>query len=178
MGNDIRNSNWVDYPKMVNRQVVSKLKPISDGKICVLRRQVMDFEVKPPSPDFICEEIVTYSLKKAEDGTSDLYRHVKSELPGQLAKDFEKKLCDGIVEMMVFTTNRKPTTLEKTLSKGSLKKQMNFEPYELDGTGPYLVHIYASFARTGTKEKDKDKKTPIILNTCFALRGKLNGVHP
>ena len=176
MGSDIRNANWVDYPKMLNRQVIGKLNPVTEGVVCVLRKQVFDFEVKPPDPDFICEEIITYTLKKAADGTSDLYRHIVSSLPGQPPKDFEKKISDGIVEMMVFTTNRKPPTIGKALTSGSLKQQVNYEPYELDGTGPYLVHVSASFAR---KVKDeKLKGAPIKINTCFALRGKLNGVHP
>ena len=176
LGSDIRNSNWVDKPTMLNRQVISKLQPINDGVVCVFRKQVMDFEVKPPQPDFICEEIVTYTLKKSDDGTSDLYRHVVSQLPGQPSKNYEKKICDGIVEMMVFTTNRKPITIEKSIMNGPIKKKMNYEPYELDGTGPYLVHIFASFIRKG---KDiKSKQAPIKINTCFALRGKLNGIHP
>ena len=75
-----------------------------------------------------------------------------------------------------FTTNRKPATLEKSVLGNPLHKQINYEPYELDGTGPYLVHICASFARKGS---DISKKSPPIkLNTCFALRGKLNGLHP
>ena len=178
MGNDVRNSNWVDFPKKLNRQVTTKLQPISEGKICVLRRQVLDLEVAPPSPEFLREEVVTYYLKKAEDGTSDLYRHVKSDLPNQPSKDYEKKICDGIMDMMVFVTNRKPITLEKSLSSGgNLSKIMNYEPYELDGTGPYLVHVYASFVRKTNKDKSA-KTAPIKLNTCFAVRGKLNGIHP
>ena len=51
------------------------------------------------------------------------------------------------------------------------------EPYELDGTGPYLVHICCSFARKGSKEK-KASGALIKLNTCFAVRGKFNGIHP
>ncbi len=179
LGNDIRNSNWVEYPKMINRQVTSRLKPISEGKVCVLVKQVMNFEVKPPQADFICEEIVTYTLKKAEDGTSDLYRHVISELPGQPSQNYEKKICDGIVDMMVFTTNRKPITIGKSAINGDLKKLMNYEPYELDGTGPYLVHIYASFVRKGQElNQIKSENAIIKLNTCFSVRGKLNGIHP
>ena len=177
VGNDIRNANWVDYPKMVNRQVVGSLKPISEGKVLVLRKQVFDLEVKPPDPSFLREEIVTYSLKKADDGTSDLYRHVLSDLPGQPPKNFEKRIADGIGEMLVFVTNRKILTIEKTIMGGSLEKQMNYEPYDLDGTGPYLVHICCSFARKGSKEK-KASGPLINLNTCFAIRGKLNGIHP
>ena len=141
IGSDVRNSNWIDFPKMVNRQIVGSLKPVKEGKVLVLRKQVMDFDVKPPQSDFIKEEIVTYTLKKADDGTSDLYRHVVSELPGQPSKDYEKKIADGIVDLLVFVTNRKPMTIEKTILSGSLEKIMNYEPYELDGTGPYLVHV-------------------------------------
>lgn len=177
LGNDIRNSNWVDYPKTVQRQVATKLKPISEGKVCVLRRQVLDLDIKPPQGDFICEEIVTYTLKKADDGTSDLYRHVVSNLPHELPRDYEKKICDGIVDMMVFTTTRKPITISKSIGGTTLSSQMNYEPYELDGTGPYLVHVYASFARKGAKTKDAES-APIKINTCFAIRGKFNGIHP
>ncbi len=175
LGNDIRNSNWVDYPNMVNRQVVASLKPISEGKVCVLRKQVLDFDVKPPQSDFLCEEIVTYTLKKNKEGTSDLYRHVISELPGQPSKNYEKKICDGIGDILLFTTNRKPLTLEKSFVGGTLDKQMNYEPYELDGKGPYLVQVVATFKLNGSDKKDS---TPIKLNTCFAIRGKLNGIHP
>ena len=180
LGNDIRNSNWVDYPKMINRQVVGKLTPIKEGKICVLRRQVLDLDVKPPDPSLLREEIITYTLKKADDGTSDLYRHVLSDLPGQPSQNYEKKICDGIVEMLVFITNRKPITLEKTVMGSSVSKQMNYEPYELDGTGPYLVHLCCAFTRKGSSNnKSNDTKSaPIHLNTCFAVRGKLNGIHP
>ena len=177
VGSDIRNSNWIDYPKMVNREVVGKLKPVKEGKVLVVRKQVLDLEVKPPQSNFIREEIITYSLKKAEDGTSDLYRQVVSDLPGQPAKNFEKRLADGIDELLVFVTNRKIVTLEKSLTSNNLEKQLNYEPYELDGTGPYLVHICCSFARKGSKEK-KASGPLIKLNTCFAVRGKLNGIHP
>ena len=177
VGGDIRNANWVDFPKMVNREVVGKLKPVKEGKVLVLRKQVLDLEVKPPQGNFIREEIVTYSLKKAEDGTCDLYRHVVSDLPGQPAKNFEKRIADGIEEVLVFLTNRKAMMLEKSFHGDSLYEKSNFEPYELDGTGPYLVHICCSFARKGSKEK-KASGTLIKLNTCFAVRGKFNGIHP
>ena len=179
VGNDIRNSNWVDYPKMVNRQVVGSLKPINDGKVCTLIKQSMDFEVKPPQPDFLQEEVITYNLKKVEDGTCDLYRHVVSNVSGQSSKEYEKKICDGIVDMMVYVTNRKPVTIGKSAINGNLNKLMNYEPYELDGTGPYLVHVYASFIRKGMDLKDVKSENAIIrLHTCFAIRGKLNGIHP
>ena len=177
VGSDIRNANWVEFPKMVNRQVVGSLKPVKEGKVLTVRKQVLDLEVKPPQANFIREEVVTYSLKKAEDGTSNLYRHVVSDLPGQPAKNFEKMIADGIDGLLVFVTNRKIITLQKGLNADTLDKQMNYEPYELDGTGPYLVHICCSFARKGSKEKQASG--PLIkLNTCFAVRGKLNGIHP
>lgn len=178
LGNDIRNSNWVEYPKLLNREVATKLKPVSEGKVCVLRRQVLDLEVKPPASDFVREEVITYTLKKSDDGTSDLYRHVVSDLPGELSKNYEKKICDGIVDMLVFTTNRKPVTLGKSVvGGGALSKKINFEPYELDGKGPYLVQVYASFVRKGAKDKSAES-APVKINTCFAVRGRLNGIHP
>ena len=178
VGNDVRNANWVEYPKLLNREVVSKLKPVLEGKVCVLKKQVLDFTVKPPDADFLREEIVTYILEKSDDGTSDLYRHVLSDLPGQPKKDYKKKICGGVVGLLFYVTNRKRVTIEKSLSLGgNLSKIMNYEPYELDGTGPYLVHICASFARKGEKGSNA-VSAPVKVNTCFAVRGKLNGIHP
>lgn len=177
-GNDVRNANWVDFPKMIKRDEVGKLKPITEGKVCVLRRQVMNFEIKPPQADFLCEEVITYTLKKNANGSSDLYRHVKSDLPGQPPRDFEKKLCEDIVEMIVFTTTKKPVILEKSLSVGTLKKHIKYEPYESNGTGPYLVHAYTAFTRKSGKPEIDAKSAPVKITTCFAVRGKLNGVHP
>lgn len=177
MGNDVRNANWLDFPVQTNRQTVASLMPLNEGKICVLRRQVFDFEVKPPDPQFIREEIIEYYLKKTEDGTSDLYRSVKSDLQPEGKKAYEKKICDGIRDMLVFSTNRKPVNVTTFSPAMPFKSLITYEPYELDGTGPYLVHLVASFVRKGDDREFKDG-VPMRIQTSFCIRGKLNGVHP
>jgi len=177
MGNDVRNASWVEFPVQTNRQTVGSLMPLNEGKICVLRRQVFDFTVKPPAPDFIREEIIEYFLKKSEDGTSDLYRAVKgSRLPhGQ--KAYEKKICEGIKDMLVFTTNRKPVNVSSFAPTMPFKNLISYEPYELDGTGPYLVNLRATFVRKGHDRAPGDSSA-LTLQTSFCVRGRLNGVHP
>lgn len=177
MGNDIRNANWIDYPQQTNRETVAALLATNEGKICVLRRQVFDFAVKPPDPGCIREETIEYYLKKTEDGTSDLYRRVKSDLQPDEKKAFEKKICDGIRDMILYTTNRKPVVVTNFSPSMPFKSLISYEPYELDGTGPYLVHLRAAFVR---KSNDIEDFTgiPLQIRTSFCVRGKLNGVHP
>ncbi|MFZ5952609.1 MAG: PilW family protein [Candidatus Rifleibacteriota bacterium] len=176
LGNDIRNSAWLDFPQQTNRQTVPQLMANNEGKICTLRQQFFDFALKPPDPGFLREEIIEYSLEKCDDGTSDLYRSVKSNVPGN-KKKYRKKICEGIREMLVYTTNRKPVTLTGFAAGLPFKNLLNFDPYELDGTGPYLVHVRATFVR---KNNDKNKEDDAVhqVRTCFCVRGKLNGVHP
>ncbi|GAB4270809.1 MAG: hypothetical protein Kow0029_07910 [Candidatus Rifleibacteriota bacterium] len=176
MGNDIRNASWLDFPAQTNRQTVSVLMPVNEGKVMVLRRQVLDFSVKPPDKNFLREEIIEYSLKKCEDGTSDLYRTSHSNIPGT-QETYSKKICEGIKEMLVYTTNKKPVTIAKFAAGLPFKNLLNYEPYELDGTGPYLVHVRATFVRK-TKDKDIQDMSAHSIKTCFCIRGKLNGVHP
>lgn len=177
LGNDIRNSNWVEYPQQTNRQTVAALMAINEGKVCVLRRQIFDFSVKPPSPDFIREEIIEYYLKKADDGTSDLYRRIKTDLPYAAQKESERKVCDGVQEMLVYTTNRKPVLLSGAAAILPGKSLYNFEPYDLDGSGPYLVHARVSLIRKGNDRPDSDA-VAFTVRSCFNVRGKLNSVHP
>ena len=177
LGNDIRNSNWLDFPEQTNRQTVESLMAINEGKVCVLRRQIFDFSVKPPDPNFIRQEIIEYFLKKAEDGTSDLYRKVTTDLPDAAQKEYERKVCDGILEMLVYTTNRKPVTLAGNTILPGKKSLFNYEPYELDGTGPYLVHARVSLVRKGT-DRDPADSVAFTVRSCFNVRGRLNGVHP
>ncbi len=176
-GNDIRNANWVEYPVQTNRQTVDKLMYLNEGKILVLRRQVFDFAIKPPSPDFLREEIIEYQLRKSEDGTSDLYRIAKGDLPNTDGRTHEKKICDGVREILVFTTNRKPISLKAFGLNLPFKELVTPEPYELDGTGPYLVHVSASFVRKGD-QRDASERIAHRVRTCFNLRGRLNGVRP
>jgi len=177
LGNDIRNANWIDYPEQTNRQTVAALMAVNEGKVCVLRRQIFDFAVKPPAPHFIHEETIEYYLKKAEDGTSDLYRKVKTDLPDTTQKESERKVCDGVREMLIYTTNRKPISISGTSSILPAKNLFTYEPYEVDGSGPYLVHARVSLVRKGD-ERDPSEVLTFTVRTCFNVRGKLNGVHP
>ncbi|HPT47164.1 MAG TPA: hypothetical protein PLM07_14865 [Candidatus Rifleibacterium sp.] len=175
-GNDIRNASWVEYPVQTNRQTVDKLMYVNEGKILVLRRQVFDFAIKPPAADFLREELIEYQLRKSEDGTSDLYRITTGDIAGS-TKPHEKKVCDGVREMLVFTTNRKPVNLKSFAPGLPFKSLIVAEPYELDGSGPYLVHISAAFVRKGDP-RDTAERIAHRVRTCFNLRGKLNGVRP
>lgn len=177
LGNDIRNANWVEFPVQTNRQTVDKLMYTNEGKVLVLRRQVFDFAVKPPDPAFLREELIEYQLRKDDDGTSDLYRIARGDLPGSTGKVHEKKVCDGIRDMLVFTTNRKPVNLKPLAAAAPFKTPIAPEPYELDGTGPYLVHVSAAFVRKGDS-RDAAERIAHRVKTCFSVRGKLNGVHP
>lgn len=175
-GNDVRNSGWLDYPVQTNRQTVPALMAINEGKVCVLRQQFFNFDIKPPDKNFLREQIIEYHLEKRKDGTSDLYRIVKSNLP-DAKRQHKKKICEGIKEMLVYTTNRKPVSLTGFASGLPFKNLLNFEPYELDGTGPYLVHVRATFVRKGQENHDQSMASHQV-KTCFCIRGKLNGVHP
>jgi prepilin-type N-terminal cleavage/methylation domain-containing protein len=176
LGNDIRNSAWLDYPEQTNRQTVPALMAVNEGKVCVLRQQFFDFEIKPPDPAFLREQIIEYHLEKCKDGTSDLYRIVKSNLPGA-KKEHRKKICEGIREMLVYVTNRKPATLTGFAAGMPFKNLLTYEPYELDGTGPYLVHVRATFVRKNQDDPQNDQAAHQV-KSCFCIRGKLNGVHP
>lgn len=177
LGNDVRNSNWVDYPQQTNRQTVEALMPVNEGKVCVLRRQVFDFSVKPPDPAFIREEIIEYYLKQTDDGSSDLYRKVKTDLVNAVQGEYERKVCDGVRDMLVYTTNRKPIMLSGAAAILPGKDLYSFEPYELDGTGPYLLHARVSLVRKGEDREGSDS-IAFTVRSCFNVRGRLNGVHP
>jgi prepilin-type N-terminal cleavage/methylation domain-containing protein len=176
-GNDVRNSNWVDYPAQTNRETVPMLLPLTDGTVCVLRRQEFDFLVKPPADGYLNEETIEYYLEKRDDGSSDLYRRIKKASDGALAKGSVKKVCDGIGELLIFTTNRKPLSIKSFSAGLPFKSLITHEPYTLDGTGPYLLHVYATFVRTGKDIKVKDRVVH-RMKTCFNIRGNLNGVVP
>ncbi|MDD3377216.1 MAG: hypothetical protein PHF08_07160 [Candidatus Riflebacteria bacterium] len=176
-GNDVRNANWVDYPVPTNKETVPSLLPLKEGTVCVLRRQEMDFLVKPPAQGFLKEETIEYFLKKASDGTSDLFRRTKKATDGPSSEGAVKKICDGIDQLLIFTTNRKPINVKSFSSALPFKSLITHEPYALNGNGPYLLHVYATFVRTGN-ETDADKKIAHQMKTCFNIRGKLNGVIP
>jgi prepilin-type N-terminal cleavage/methylation domain-containing protein len=176
-GNDARNANWVDYPTQTNRETVPMLLPLTDGTVCVLRRQEFDFLVKPPAQGYLNEEIIEYYLEKKDDGSSDLYRRVKKATDGALAEGTVRKVCDGIGELLIFTTSRKPLKIKSFSAGLPFKSLITHEPYTVDGTGPYLLHVYATFVRTGKDVKIKDRVVH-RMKTCFNIRGNLNGVVP
>lgn len=174
-GNDVRNTNWIDFPTPVPRSEVKNLKPIKEGTICVLRRQIMDFSVKPGEGNFLINEKVEYYLKPSNNGGSDLYRKITSSKDKLSSRKSEKKICDGVGEILVFTTIKKDVRVEnKILSK----TRLIYEPYSIDGTGPYLLHVYATFLRIGNKKNNKENQPIHTIKTCFNVRGKLNGVIP
>lgn len=179
-GNDIRNANWVEYPDKLTREVVDVLMPIDEGKVCVLKRQVFDFKIKPPDTAFLKTEKTTYFLKKANDGTSDLFKKVESNIPnmggGVSNREFEKKICGGIKSLLLYISNRKPVTITKFSGLKPFKSLIAYEPYSLNGRGPYLVHVKAVFIRKG--RKGKEERGAHQLETCFSVRGRLNGIHP
>lgn len=178
MGNDIRNSNWVDFPLQIDRKAVNALSALSEGKVLALKRQVFDFSVKPPDSKLIREEKIEYYLKKSDKGYSSLVRKISGETGvGSAAKNAERTICDGIYNMLVFTTGRRPIAIESGSSLLPLKASIHYEPYEADGTGPYLIHIKTSFVKTNSK-KSTEKAPAFSVYTSFALRGRLNAIHP
>lgn len=179
-GNDVRSANWVDFPEQKNIEVVKVLTPINEGKVCQLTRQVFDFKIKPPNPAFIKTEQITYFLKKQKDGTSDLYREVDSNIPvrgnSRGRKKFKRRICNGIKNILLFTTNRKPVNIQNFSAMHPFKSLITYQPYTLNGKGPYLVYVKVTFVRKGRKNSKLEQVYQ--LKTCFCVRGRLNGVHP
>lgn len=172
-GNDARSANWLEYPVQIDRAVVGSLEPISEGVVCVFIRQRLDLTLRPPDRNLVRQKRVEYVLKPTERGTSALYRKVETDFSGE-TKRYQARVSDGIKEMLVFSSRRRPVTMADFSSSLPFKSAITHEPYDLDGHGPYLVHVRASFAREGASEG----AVPHTINTSFALRGRLSGVHP
>ena len=179
-GNDVRNANWIEFPTQKNIEVVKVLLPIDEGKVCELTRQALDFNVKPPDPAFIKTEKITYTLEKQKDGTSNLIREVDSHIPVRSSRSekrkFKRRICDGIKSILLFTTNRKPVNIQTFSAMHPLESLITYQPYTLNGKGPYLVYVKVIFVRKGRKNIEKEQAHQ--LETCFCVRGRLNGVHP
>ncbi len=179
-GNDIRNANWLDFPTPTVREGVAKLLPAMD-KVCAFTSQVFDFSIKPPDSKFIKTIKIEWKMKKAIDGTWDLYRDVESEVPastgGQSPYKASRKVCGGVKEIFVYSEIKKPVKFS-SFPGLPLKNLLVYEPYEIDGTGPYLVHVRITFVRQTGSTKKFDDPFPFTLRTCFAVRGKLNCVNP
>jgi type II secretory pathway pseudopilin PulG len=180
-GHDVRTASKVTFPWPIRREDVRTLTPAGEGIVCSLEKQMFDFAVKPPDPKFLRRVKIDWRLKKNGDGTFDLYRDIVSEIPPRpgLPTPFKgtRQVCGGVKELTVFSTLRKPPKLS---SFGGLpfKNFLEFEPYHLDGTGAFLVHVRAIFVREGTRAAAIKDQSAQIIRTCFALRGRPNGVNP
>ncbi|MBP7635139.1 hypothetical protein KBA41_13320, partial [Candidatus Ozemobacteraceae bacterium] len=85
-------------------------------------------------------------------------------------------VCSGVKDMVVYTEIRRPVRFGAVPGL-PLKSFIITEPYETDGTGPYLVHVRITFVRQGSDSGSRADAAHTI-RTCFALRGRPNGVNP
>lgn len=181
-GNDVRNANWLDFPAPSVREGVPMLLPAAEGKFCAMTQQVFDFTIKPPDPRFIKNVKIEYRLKKTSGNSFEIYRDVVSEVPtqpgGPTPVKFSRRVCEGIKEIFVYSSIRRPAKL--TSFPGlPFKNLLVYEPYDIDGTGPYLVHVRATFIRSNLELKQSiNAANALVLKTCFAIRGRLNWVNP
>lgn len=178
--NDIRNSNRVVFPSPVMREAVPKLICTGEGKVCTFEGQSLDFAVKPPDENFLKLTTVDWRLVKAKDGTFDLVRDINSEVPtrpgGPAPWRGTRTVCGGVKDMIVYTEIRRPVRFGSVPGL-PLKSFIITEPYETDGTGPYLVHVRITFVRQGGGSGSRTDAAHTI-RTCFSLRGRPNGVNP
>ncbi|MFZ2958430.1 MAG: hypothetical protein WA705_16205 [Candidatus Ozemobacteraceae bacterium] len=181
-GNDARSANYVELVTPSIRVGVSKLLPaITGAPFCRLVTQVFDFSVKPPDGRFLRTIKVEYWLKKAENGTLAVFREVNSEVPafpgGPFPYKSTHKVCDGIKEILVFSSLRQAAKFNP-IPIPLLKPTLTFEPYDIDGQGPNLIHVRASFVRPARGRPGSDNEQIVLMRTSFALRGRLNQVNP
>ncbi|HEY9070740.1 MAG TPA: hypothetical protein VIV61_10840 [Candidatus Ozemobacteraceae bacterium] len=179
--NDVRNSNRVVFPSPVVREAVSKLISTGEGKICTFESQMLDFEVKPPDEEFLKLTTIDWRLVKAKDGTFDLVRDIRSDVPtkpgGPAPWKATRTVCGGVKDMIVYTEIRRPVRFGSVPGL-PLKSFLVTEPYETDGTGPYLVHVQISFVKQGGSAMDNRKTSVFQFRSCFSMRGRPNGVIP
>ncbi|MBF0498504.1 MAG: prepilin-type N-terminal cleavage/methylation domain-containing protein [Candidatus Riflebacteria bacterium] len=179
-GSDVRNANYVELISPTVRMGVPKLLPAITGEpFCRFVTQVFDFSVKPPDTRFIRTIKIEYSLEKAKNGTLAIIRSINSEVPaspgGISPYIYKNTVCDGIKEITVFSSIRQPVKFSPTQL---LAPSLTYEPYEIDGHGPNLIHVRASFVRPPRGRPDLSEEPVVELRTCFALRGRLNQVNP
>lgn len=179
--NDARNSNRVIFPSPVMREVVPQLICTGEGKVCTFEGQTLDFEVKPPDENFLKLTTVDWRLVKANDGTFDLVRDINSDVPtkpgGPAPWRATRKVCGGVKDMVVYTEIRRPVKFG-SIPGLPLKSFLVMEPYETDGTGPYLVHVKVTFVRQGVVTTGRRTDAAHVIRTSFALRGRPNTVNP
>lgn len=180
-GHDVRTANRVPFPWPIRREDVRTLTVAPEGVVCTLEKTMFDFAVKPPDKKFLRRVKIDWRLKKAADGTFDLFRDMVSEIPPRpgLPSPFKatRKVCGGVKEMTVFATLRKPVKFS-SFAGLPFKNFLEFEPYPSDGTGAFLVHVRITFVREGTRQADLKDRSAQVIRTCFAVRGRPNGVNP
>ena len=175
LGHDARKSNWVDFPAPMDVNEIKDLKPITaPGPFIKLRVQEFDFEVKPPDEGFLKQSFIEYSLIEGENGTLSLQRTVASDDSG--GQSASKIVCEGIIDAQAAVTIERTMTLSSNTDGLLTKEKMAHFPYSDNGKGPWLLHVQLNL----TKPDDPRTADKVLFEfkTCFALRGKLNGVFP
>lgn len=175
-GNDVRNANLVLDPAPVAREAVAKLAPAPPGVVCRLLCQQFDWRVKPPAPGFIQPLVVTWRLERAANRHLDLWRLAEGIGPDGKPVKSRIKICEGIREMVVYHTARRPV---RTSSFAGLpvKNALIYTPYDHDGHGPQLLHARVTFVRASIPP-EQDDVAALTLRTAFAVRGRKNHVNP
>lgn len=177
-GNDVRNAVWLEAPAASVREGVPKLLPAIEGEFCVLNGQGFDFNVKPPDLSFLKKVRIAYRLKKNKFGSFENHRDIVSEVPptpgGPAPYKGTRMVCDGVKEIFVYSSIKRPPKMSSFM--GALKPSLTYEPYEVDGHGPYLVHVRVSFVRPNRPVSEQENA--LALRTCFAIRGRPSWVNP
>ncbi|MBF0542789.1 MAG: hypothetical protein HQM08_00025 [Candidatus Riflebacteria bacterium] len=179
-GNDIRDSNIVDIPKPIERKEAQKIPPSPEGIFCSLKKQILDFAIKPPQADFIKKISIDWRLKKASNGTFEVYRDIVSELSstpgGGGPLQGSRKVCEGVKELYIFSTIKEPPS-QSIAPVSVFKPFLTYPPYSNNGTGPGLIHVRILFVKTA-KNALQQGETTLTLRTCFAKRGQNNWINP
>ena len=181
-GNDVRNANRLLYPLPIARESVLKLSPATEGIVCNFESQVFDFTKKPPDNRFIKKKEVTWRLTKVKNlDFFDLHRDEVSEIPpfsgAPVPFKSTRVICHGVKEMLVFTSLHRPAKLN-SFAGLPFKNLLVFEPFNIDGTGPYLVNTRITFVRSVKDNKTAKDQIAHTLRTSFAIRGRPNWVNP
>ncbi|MBI3038119.1 prepilin-type N-terminal cleavage/methylation domain-containing protein [bacterium] len=180
-GNDVRNAVWINSPSPSVREGVPQILPAVEGKFCEITGQVFDFSVKPPDTKFLKTFRNEWHLKKSPDGTFEVFREIFSDIPpfpgGVAPYHASRMVCQGVKEIKVFSSLRRTVKFSSFLGL-PFKNFLIFEPYEIDGTGPYLVHVHAVFVRTGKRPFGFNDEKALNIRTSFAIRGRMSFVNP
>lgn len=181
LSNDVRNSNRIAFPLPIQRDKAMSLSPAGEGEILRLERFAFDFDIKPPGAGFIQAEKISYRLVKNPQGSYDMFRDLESEIPPgpgiPLPYRSTRQVCGGIKEITLFTTLNNPVKLS-SFAGMPFKNLVTREPFDRDGTGPYLVNLRVTFVREGVAHRVGENTITHTLRTSFAVRGRLVEANP